>query len=111
MTTDAIASEDSSETLRKTTSGVRRFSAAGIALPSANSSVSTPAPCRMSDRKCRMLESASMTKKSGTRASLPFPSAAGGAAAVAADVDDGGVALITRPVPASREHASLAENA
>ncbi len=35
--------------------------------PSANSSVSMPAPCRMSDRKCRMLASLSMTKQSGVR--------------------------------------------
>ena len=64
----SMVSADSSPMFRKMRSGERRSIALRIADPSTISSVSTPAPCRIRDRKWRMLGSSSTTKHNGVRA-------------------------------------------
>src|SRR5579863_5387935 len=71
---------------RKTICGERLAIAAAIDSPAENSSVLRPAPCKMSDRKRRTLSSASTTKQSGTRASLPDATASRGASLPASEI-------------------------
>ena len=61
VTTDSMASAESSEMLWKRSTGARFSIAARSAAPSANSTVSMPEPCSTSERKWRMEASSSTT--------------------------------------------------
>src|SRR5262249_26327239 len=79
----SIATADSSPTLMKIRSGLRCVIAVRTAAPSANSSVSTSAPCRLRERKWLMLPSRSTTKERGAAsasAGAPSPDSAAGRA-------------------------------
>ena len=71
--------------MRKTRSGGRASRRSRNAAPSANSIVSTPVPCRISDTKCRMLLSSSMMKQAacGARRAAAVASVGVGFAACA----------------------------